>query len=75
MSHFTVAVALNGEVAPGSDLYAELTRVLAPYDEGLECEPRLDATREQLEDDKGFTEWRAKHSGSWAKHVMDYYGQ
>ncbi len=80
MSHFTITVAIPGDVESGSDLYAAVSSALDPFSEHLEVKPYLTFTGEQIAADADFQAvWvkvQAEHPGqvSFSQAARDWFG-
>jgi len=80
MSHFTITVAIPGDIAPGAELYAAVSEALDPFSEHLEVEPYVTVTAAQIGEDVEFQQFlskiEAEHPGevSLAQAARDWFG-
>jgi hypothetical protein len=80
MSHFTITVAIPGDIAPGADLYSAVSEALDPFSEHLAVAPYVTVTAAEIAEDADFQAFFAKeqaeHPGevSLAEAARNWFG-
>lgn len=80
MSHFTITVAIPGDITPGAELYAAVSEALDPFSEHLEVEPYVTVTAAQIGEDAEFQQFLSKIEAenpgevSLARVARDWFG-